>query len=535
MRLQEVRKPKNSDKKQSMACHYPARRFLHILRIMIRSLSLTAGAISTNSDLILSENNKYVWAEISEVSVTEEMLSHKKDYENIYAFDLYCVEKNVEKYPEIAKSEITLDLDVRNGGNAQTSLGKDYRMFFVQDSGLVPVEIISADETEISFYAENTEIYALFYDPRVYSINFYLGYEDYDDDLDVPYEKAYIRYTGLKYGEVAEEYPAIPVIDGYVFCGWQETTGSGGWTSFSIEQKLRAGECAKSFFGSWMKEEDYKLLGIKLSYNKIRQGSEDNKKVKITFENATLRFDKEQFESRKNLYKELRLTGTTEVKISSVKYIDEHTIELTLSGNSSAKTNASKYYVEIPYWFLISSDLKNRCDSGNKQLNEHGFMKEYFISDNAIDFSSSSKPESGTITTVYYTVTFNSNGGSLIAGQKLQEGKKAAIVFGNTVTNDVAPKIVNDITMLPARFVTESLGAKITWDDGNVLITGKNITLSMRIGDEYAQLNGENVKLECAPFLENDRTYCPMRFICEAFGADVKWDGDSQTVTVTKK
>lgn len=40
-------------------------------------------------------------------------------------------------------------------------------------------------------------------------------------------------------------------------------------------------------------------------------------------------------------------------------------------------------------------------------------------------------------------------------------GEKDAYVFGVLKTNDVAPKIVNDRTMLPARFVAENSGAKV--------------------------------------------------------------------------
>ena len=42
--------------------------------------------------------------------------------------------------------------------------------------------------------------------------------------------------------------------------------------------------------------------------------------------------------------------------------------------------------------------------------------------------------------------------------------ERDALVYGTTKTNDVAPKVVNDRTMLPARFIAENLGATVEWD-----------------------------------------------------------------------
>ena len=56
-------------------------------------------------------------------------------------------------------------------------------------------------------------------------------------------------------------------------------------------------------------------------------------------------------------------------------------------------------------------------------------------------------------------------------------GEKSALVFGQTKTNDVAPKIEKDRTMLPARFVAENLGASVEWveKDQKVIITKPEI------------------------------------------------------------
>ncbi len=121
-------------------------------------------------------------------------------------------------------------------------------------------------------------------------------------------------------------------------------------------------------------------------------------------------------------------------------------------------------------------------------------------------------------------------------------GKKEASVFGIIKTNDVAPKIVNDRTMLPARFVAENLGAAVDWNDDKQLVTitaknvksGENVTILITIGAEKAIVNGKAVRLDSPAFIENDRTYTPIRFISEELGASVEWFEGEQKVVITK-
>ena len=115
-------------------------------------------------------------------------------------------------------------------------------------------------------------------------------------------------------------------------------------------------------------------------------------------------------------------------------------------------------------------------------------------------------------------------------------GQKDATIDGKAVSNDVAPKIVNDRTMLPIRFIAEALGAKVDWieESQTVKITAENIDISLVIGETFATVNGEKIDLDSPSFIENDRTYLPIRFVSEKLGADVKWDDATQTVNITK-
>ena len=123
----------------------------------------------------------------------------------------------------------------------------------------------------------------------------------------------------------------------------------------------------------------------------------------------------------------------------------------------------------------------------------------------------------------------------------LKIGEKEAEVFGKTVKNDVSPVIVNSRTMLPARFVTEALGAKVYWDAKERKVTiinkkdDKNTYIVIYIGSDKAYVNEKEVELDSTAFIANDRMYLPVRFICEELGADVKWLESELKIVITKK
>lgn len=111
-----------------------------------------------------------------------------------------------------------------------------------------------------------------------------------------------------------------------------------------------------------------------------------------------------------------------------------------------------------------------------------------------------------------------------------------AKVFGEKVYNDVAPIIVNGRTMLPARFVAESLGAKVEWDNAlrKVTITKDTTVIEIYIDSDIAYVNGVQQKLDSPAFIRNDRTYTPLRFIVEALEEKIEWDDILRKVTITK-
>ena len=90
----------------------------------------------------------------------------------------------------------------------------------------------------------------------------------------------------------------------------------------------------------------------------------------------------------------------------------------------------------------------------------------------------------------------------------------------------VMPIIINDRTMVPVRFISESLGADVTWDADTKQIgisyNGKNI--KMTVGDSQFTVDGETVELDSPPTIVEDRTLVPLRALVESLNKKVFWD-----------
>ena len=90
--------------------------------------------------------------------------------------------------------------------------------------------------------------------------------------------------------------------------------------------------------------------------------------------------------------------------------------------------------------------------------------------------------------------------------------------------------------MLPVRFISEAFGAVVGWDGETrtVTITSDNVEISFVIGNDYAMVNGEEVMLDCPAMIESNRTYLPIRFIAEKIGATVEWDEETKVITIKR-
>ena len=114
-------------------------------------------------------------------------------------------------------------------------------------------------------------------------------------------------------------------------------------------------------------------------------------------------------------------------------------------------------------------------------------------------------------------------------------------VDGEKLVTDVEPFIEEDRTMVPMRAIFEAVGASVTWDqDTKTVISIKNSETTqnvvvLQIGNTSAFVNSESVALDVPAKVINDRTFVPLRFVMESLDANVDWNPDTFTVTVTTK
>lgn len=100
---------------------------------------------------------------------------------------------------------------------------------------------------------------------------------------------------------------------------------------------------------------------------------------------------------------------------------------------------------------------------------------------------------------------------------------------------DVPPVIVNDRVLVPARALFEPLGASLKWNDTikQATVTLDDLTIKLKIGSDTATVNGEKVKMDCAPIISESRTMFPVRFVAEKLGYIVKWDDKQRDVYIS--
>ena len=104
------------------------------------------------------------------------------------------------------------------------------------------------------------------------------------------------------------------------------------------------------------------------------------------------------------------------------------------------------------------------------------------------------------------------------------------------ISLDAPAMIYYDRTVVPVRAIFEGLGAEVNWDDENKTVISKlgDATVTMVIGEKSITVNDTATEIDVPAQIVNDRTLVPVRAVSESFGCGVEWDAETKTVIVTK-
>lgn len=110
----------------------------------------------------------------------------------------------------------------------------------------------------------------------------------------------------------------------------------------------------------------------------------------------------------------------------------------------------------------------------------------------------------------------------------------SVVLNGQNLTFDVPPIIEDGRTLVPLRNIFEALGANVSWDGLTQSITAKKdeTIIKLQIGSQTAYKNNQPVPLDVPSKIVENRTLVPLRFVSEALGANVNWNDAKETIII---
>lgn len=113
----------------------------------------------------------------------------------------------------------------------------------------------------------------------------------------------------------------------------------------------------------------------------------------------------------------------------------------------------------------------------------------------------------------------------------------SVLLNGKKLDFTQSPVIENGTTLVPMRAIFEAMGATVDWNNDTKTVTSVkgDTTISLTLNKNTATVNGKEISLAVPAKLINENTMVPLRFVSESLGADVNWNGESRTITINSK
>lgn len=124
---------------------------------------------------------------------------------------------------------------------------------------------------------------------------------------------------------------------------------------------------------------------------------------------------------------------------------------------------------------------------------------------------------------------------TVLVGAAVSSAQIRVTVNGDPVSfSGTGPQSIGGRVLVPLRGVMEKLGAFVEYDAASRTITARrgSTDIVLQIGNRNARVNGQDQLLDVPAQTYGGTTMVPLRFMGEALGADIKWDGVSQMITI---
>ncbi|HEY4003446.1 MAG TPA: copper amine oxidase N-terminal domain-containing protein [Candidatus Xenobia bacterium] len=110
----------------------------------------------------------------------------------------------------------------------------------------------------------------------------------------------------------------------------------------------------------------------------------------------------------------------------------------------------------------------------------------------------------------------------------------SVLVNGQPVAFDQPPIMVGGRVLVPLRGVFQQLGATVVYNPADRSINAQNeaTSISLAVGQRTATVGGSPREMDTPPILVGGRALVPLRFLSQALGARVDWHPDRGLVTV---
>jgi len=129
-----------------------------------------------------------------------------------------------------------------------------------------------------------------------------------------------------------------------------------------------------------------------------------------------------------------------------------------------------------------------------------------------------------------------------VTGEEFEVGTVNVMMSGQDVISDVPAVNFKGRTLVPVRFITENLGAAVSWnqDAREATVVTDEKTIVIGIDKSTVTVNGKSKTLpdgipaKLLNYGGSARTLVPIRFMSEELGMDVGWIDETKTATINK-